>query len=131
MSEEKVAVSPLDSMPKETQERVRAVLSTTCKKHEKIWGLHSLSVAKKDIATLLGTNQGHVGNAIREYLTKREKIDACVAFFGGVIPTIELPAQEKTEETVVVAEVEPSKTEEPSGPIVDTGVDTDSAPIAE
>ena len=126
MSEEKV-VSPLESLPTETRERAQAVVSTTCKKHEKIWGLYALGLVKKDIAKVLGTNQGHVGNAIKDYRSKPEKITACVEFFGGVIPVIENVAAEPKQEAPVAVEEPTSVAEAPVAiPKADTGVDIPS-----
>lgn len=39
----------------------------TCKKHVKIYKLKQLGLKNKDIATALGTNAGHVYNALKKY----------------------------------------------------------------
>lgn len=50
------------------------ILKLTCKKHIKIFKLHQLGLSKKDIATSLSTNVGHVYNVIKDYGNSEEKV---------------------------------------------------------
>jgi hypothetical protein len=53
-----------------TQEQI---LQLTSAKHIKIYKLSQLNLTRKEIATLLGTNSGHVGNVLKDYANKPEK----------------------------------------------------------
>lgn len=55
-----------------TQEEI---LQMTCKKHIKIWKLKQLGLANSAIAGLLGTNAGHVYNALKLYADKPERAE--------------------------------------------------------
>jgi len=44
----------------------------TCKKHVKIYKLKQLGLTNKAISEALGTNAGHVYNALKNYETKPE-----------------------------------------------------------
>jgi transcriptional regulator len=52
------------------------ILQLTSKKHIKIWKLHKSGLKSKEIATLLGTNVGHVFNVLKDYNSKHEKVNA-------------------------------------------------------
>ena len=53
------------------------IIALTCKKHVKIYKLKQLGLSNKEIAETLGTNAGHVYNALKNYETKPEmKTDA-------------------------------------------------------
>jgi DNA-binding CsgD family transcriptional regulator len=52
-----------------TKEKITAL---TCKKHVKIYKLKQLGFSNKEIAETLGTNAGHVYNALKNYETKPE-----------------------------------------------------------
>jgi transcriptional regulator len=56
------------------QEQINQVKELTAKKHVKIWKLHKLGVAVKDIAKELGTNTGNVYNVLKEYNQKPERV---------------------------------------------------------
>jgi transposase len=43
------------------------ILQLHCLKHVKIYKLSQLGLKNKEIATLLGTNAGHVYNALKKY----------------------------------------------------------------
>ena len=47
-----------------TQQEIK---SLTCKKHVKIYKLKQLGLKNSDIAKELGTNAGHVYNALKKY----------------------------------------------------------------
>lgn len=49
------------------------IVSANCKKHIKIWKLSQLGLSRKDIATMLKTNTGHVGNVLRDYASNEKK----------------------------------------------------------
>lgn len=53
---------------------VKSIQALTCKKHIKIYKLNKLGMAKKDIASVLGTNVGAVHNALKDYTTNPEKV---------------------------------------------------------
>ena len=59
-----------------TQEQIIALDS---KKHIKIWLLHKQGLSRRQIADLLGTNPGHVGNEIKAYAVNKEKREAAEA----------------------------------------------------
>ena len=48
------------------------IIELTCKKHVKIYKLKQLGLSNKEIAEALGTNAGHVYNALKNYETKPE-----------------------------------------------------------
>lgn len=52
------------------------ILQLTCKKHIKIYKLNQLGLPNKQVATLLGTNAGHVYNALKSYHGNELKINA-------------------------------------------------------
>lgn len=59
------------------------IKSLTCNKHVKIYKLKQLGMSNKEIATALGTNAGHVYNALKNYESKPElKIKADSIFFA-------------------------------------------------
>lgn len=51
------------------------ILSLTCKKHIKIYKLKELGLSNKEIADSLGTNQGHVYNALKKYKDDPKKVE--------------------------------------------------------
>lgn len=52
------------------------VLRLHCKKHVKIYKLKQLGLKNTEIAKLLGTNPGHVYNALKAYAGNDDKIKA-------------------------------------------------------
>lgn len=60
----------------------QAVLQLHCKKHVKIYKLKQLGLKNSEIAKLLGTNAGHVYNALKDYSGNEEKIKAADALFA-------------------------------------------------
>lgn len=50
------------------------ILALTCKKHIKIYKLAQLGLKNGDIAKLVGTNAGHVYNALKSYDNKPERV---------------------------------------------------------
>lgn len=52
-----------------TEEQVKQL---TCTKHVKIYKLKQLGIKNSDIAKALGTNAGHVYNALKKYESKPE-----------------------------------------------------------
>lgn len=55
-----------------TEEEVKQL---TCRKHVKIYKLKQLGLKNSDIAKALGTNAGHVYNALKNYESKPELKD--------------------------------------------------------
>lgn len=51
------------------------ILKLDVKKHVKIYKLHQLGLSRREIAELLNTNQGHVGNALRDYQNNPNKVE--------------------------------------------------------
>jgi len=49
------------------------ILALDSKKHVKMWLLHQRGLSRKQIAALLGTNAGHVGNEIKDYQKSKNK----------------------------------------------------------
>lgn len=66
----------------ETTEEQKRILSLTSKKHVKIYLLSQAGVKNGDIALLLATNQGAVGNALKEYKDNAERIATANAHLG-------------------------------------------------
>lgn len=54
--------------------KVEKIKGLTCKKHVKIYKLHQLGMAKKEIASNLGTNVGACHNVIKDYEKTPEKV---------------------------------------------------------
>lgn len=52
----------------------QAILQLHCKKHIKIYKLKQLGLKNGEIAKLLGTNPGHVYNALKAYNGNEERI---------------------------------------------------------
>lgn len=52
-----------------TEQEIKAL---TCKKHIKIYKLKQLGLKNKEIAESVGTNAGHVYNALKKYDLKPE-----------------------------------------------------------
>lgn len=52
------------------------ILELTGKKHVKIYKLHELGLSRKEIADLLKTNTGHVGNVLKDYEKNPAKVEA-------------------------------------------------------
>lgn len=50
------------------------IINLACKKHVKIYKLKQLGLKNGDIAKLLGTNAGHVYNALKAYDQDPEKV---------------------------------------------------------
>lgn len=51
------------------------ILTLDCKKHVKIYKLKQLGLSNKEVATLCGTNPGHVRNVLIDYTNKPEKVE--------------------------------------------------------
>lgn len=66
-----------------TQDQIIALDS---KKHIKIWLLHKQGLTRRQIADLLGTNPGHVGNEIKAYAVNKEKREAAEALLQDAPP---------------------------------------------
>ena len=52
----------------------QAIIQLHCKKHIKIYKLKQLGLKNGEIAKLLGTNPGHVYNALKTYSGNEERI---------------------------------------------------------
>lgn len=52
----------------------QAILQLHCKKHIKIYKLKQLGLKNGEIAKMLGTNAGHVYNALKAYAGNEERI---------------------------------------------------------
>ena len=64
-------------LTEEMETKKKQILQMTSKRHVKIWLLHELVLLKnKEIAVAMGTNQGHVGNVVRDYSAFPDKIAA-------------------------------------------------------
>jgi predicted transcriptional regulator len=50
------------------------IIDLPCLKHVKIYKLKQLGLKDKEIAYLLGTNPGHVYNALKAYKNNPEKV---------------------------------------------------------
>ena len=84
------AVAPPVERTAEQKAQIEAIKQMTSKKHIKIWLLHAELLSNKEVAEILGTNSGHVGNAIRDYNAKPELIEAAKAMKPAI--TIDTPA---------------------------------------
>lgn len=51
------------------------IIELDCKKHVKIYKLKALGLKNSEVAELLGTNAGHVYNALKKYDAKPELKD--------------------------------------------------------
>lgn len=58
------------------------ILDLTCKKHIKIYKLSQLGLKNSEVAKLLGTNAGHVWNALKMYEKNPELKDAANSIIG-------------------------------------------------
>lgn len=56
------------------------ILKLTCKKHIKIYKLAQLGLRNGEIAKLVGTNPGHVYNALKTYDNKPERVKIAEEF---------------------------------------------------
>lgn len=56
-----------------------SILQLSGKKHIKIFKLHQQGLTKKEIAELLKTNTGHVGNVLKDYTANPKKAEAADA----------------------------------------------------
>ena len=52
------------------KERVSKIVSLDCKKHIKIYALNKIGLSNQEVADALGTNTGHVYNALQLYKKK-------------------------------------------------------------
>lgn len=65
---------PPTELSEEMAETKKQVLQMTSKRHIKIFLLSNLvGIKPKEIATAMGTNQGHVGNVLRDYSEHADK----------------------------------------------------------
>lgn len=65
----------------ELEAKKKQILELTSTKHVKVWLLHETCLLKnKEIAEILDTNQGAVGNALKMYSLQPEKMDVARAF---------------------------------------------------
>lgn len=60
-------------------EQINQIKELTAKKHVKIWKLHKLGLTNKEVAAHLGTNAGHVYNALKTYKDNQERINQAEA----------------------------------------------------
>lgn len=65
-----------------------SIIQLVGKKHIKIFKLHQLGLPNKEIAELLQTNIGHVGNVLKDYKNNPDKVKAADA----IIISDEVPA---------------------------------------
>lgn len=72
MANVKANTSP--ELTPEGQEKVNKILATKLKRHEQIWLLHEMLLTNKQVAAIMSTNAGHVGNSIKDYNEHPEKI---------------------------------------------------------
>lgn len=56
-----------------------SILQLAGRKHVKIYKLHQQGLSKKEIAELLKTNTGHVGNVLKDYKDNPDKVAAADA----------------------------------------------------
>jgi len=56
-------------------QQIDAVCQMNCLRHVKIYKLKQLGLSNKEIADALGTNAGHVYNALKDYEAKPSKKD--------------------------------------------------------
>lgn len=61
-------------LTEEGQAKVDKILAAKLKRHEQIWLLHEMLLTNRQVAKLMGTNPGHVGNSIKDYVEHPEKI---------------------------------------------------------
>lgn len=67
--------TPPTVLTEEMEAKKTQILQMKSKRHVKIWLLHEIVLLKnKEIAVAMGTNQGHVGNVVRDYNAFPEKI---------------------------------------------------------
>ena len=52
------------------------IVGLTTKKHVKIWKLKQIGLTNKEIAEAIGTNAGHIHNALKDYEKNPSKIEA-------------------------------------------------------
>ncbi len=58
------------------------IAALACKKHQRIYLLHSIGVDKKEIMELAGANAGEIYNAIKAYAGSPEKVEVAKALLG-------------------------------------------------
>lgn len=63
----------------ENQDKIIEVCNLECKKHIKIYKLKQLGLSNREIAGTLGTNTGHVYNALKDYYNNPAKIQTAIA----------------------------------------------------
>lgn len=63
-------------------EQAKKIVALTCKKHQKIWLLHSAGLEKADVMKYAGCNAGEISNVRKSYADKPEKVKAAEALLG-------------------------------------------------
>jgi len=72
----KTAVPETEVNQKEI-DRILAISGTAkLKRHQTIWMIHCLGLPNKKVAEICKTNQGHVGNVIKDYARNQQKVEA-------------------------------------------------------
>lgn len=75
-------------MAKKTKEEIKttpmqqSILALDGKKHVKAYLLSQTGLKNGEIALLLDTNQGAIGNALKDYNTNPEKVEKAKAFLA-------------------------------------------------
>lgn len=73
---------------KKTREQIQVtdeqnkILSLECKKHAKAYLLSQTGLKNGEIALLLFTNQGAIGNALKDYKTDPERVEKAKALLA-------------------------------------------------
>lgn len=77
------------------------ILKLDSKKHVKIWLLYKLGMSRKDIASALGTNPGHVGNEIKAYEKNEDKRKAAASLQNSDIKSNKQNTNENKEKNTI------------------------------
>ena len=81
VSNEEVQITPAPA--EGLSEVATKITRITSKKHVKIWLLYSVALLTKgDVARALGTNAGHVGNALKDYENNPAKKESANAIWA-------------------------------------------------
>lgn len=63
-------------------EQAKRIAALTCKKHQKIYLLHSAGLEKADVMKYAGCNAGELSNVRKDYSDKPEKVKAAEALLA-------------------------------------------------
>ena len=63
-------------------EQAKKIAALTCKKHQKIYLLHSAGLEKADVLKYAGCNAGELSNVRKDYSDKPEKVKAAEALLA-------------------------------------------------